>query len=39
MEKLNALTEKIMNTRFGKDNVIALATAEDNIPHVILKTV
>lgn len=34
MEKLTAQTEKIMNERFGKDNVIALATSENNIPYV-----
>lgn len=34
MEKLTDKTEQIMNCRFGCDNVIALATAEDNIPHV-----
>ncbi|MDD7429588.1 MAG: pyridoxamine 5'-phosphate oxidase family protein [Oscillospiraceae bacterium] len=34
MEKLTSKTEQIMNDRFGCDNVIALATAEDNIPHV-----
>ena len=26
--------EKIMVERFGKDNVLALATAENNVPHV-----
>lgn len=34
MEKLNKETEQIMKERFGKDNVIALATAQDNVPHV-----
>ncbi|MGN0586115.1 MAG: pyridoxamine 5'-phosphate oxidase family protein [Oscillospiraceae bacterium] len=34
MEKLTAQTENIMNERFGKDNVIALATSENNIPYV-----
>lgn len=34
MEKLTGKTEQIMNDRFGCDNVIALATSEDNIPHV-----
>ena len=34
MEKLNDITEKIMNERFGKDNVISLATAENNVPYV-----
>ena len=32
MEKLSPETEKIMSERFGKDNVIALATTEnDNV--------
>ena len=34
MEKLNQITEKIMNERFGKDSIIALATIENNQPHV-----
>lgn len=34
MEKLNDITEKIMNERFGKDNVISLATTENNVPYV-----
>lgn len=34
MEILNEKTEKIMAERFGKDNVIALATTTDNIPYV-----
>ena len=34
MNKLDSVTERIMNERFGKDNVIALATCENNIPHV-----
>lgn len=34
MEKLSRETEKIMVQRFGKDNVIALATTEDNVPYV-----
>ena len=34
MEKLTAETEKIMLERFGGDSLIALATAENNIPHV-----
>lgn len=34
MEKLRANVEKIMIDRFGKDNIIALATTEDNIPYV-----
>ena len=34
MQKLNEETTKLMNERFGKDNVIALATSEDNLPYV-----
>lgn len=34
MEKLSAEAEKIMVERFGKDSIIALATAEDNMPYV-----
>lgn len=34
MQKLNEETKKLMNERFGKDNVIALATSEDNLPYV-----
>lgn len=34
MEKLTEVTKKIMDERFGKDNVISLATSEDNIPYV-----
>ncbi len=34
MEKLNAETKKIMQERFGKDNVIALATVDDGMPGV-----
>lgn len=34
MEKLTAETEKIMLERFGRDSLIALATAADNIPYV-----
>lgn len=34
MEKLNKITEAILSERFGKDNIIALATAENNVPHV-----
>lgn len=34
MEKLSAITEKIMEERFGKDNVIALATVEAGEPYV-----
>ena len=35
MEKLSPETEKIMSERFGKDNVIALATTENDIPRMI----
>ena len=36
MEKLTKETERIMTERFGngKDNVIALATADDGVPYV-----
>ena len=34
MAKLSADTEKIMNERFGKDSIIALATTVDNRPYV-----
>lgn len=34
MNKLTKESELIMNKRFGKDNVIALATIENNIPYV-----
>lgn len=34
MEKLSKEAERIMTERFGKDNVIALATTENDIPHV-----
>ncbi len=34
MEKLTALTKKIMDERFGKDNIISLATSADNRPYV-----
>ena len=34
MEKLTEITKKIMDKRFGKDNVISLATSEDNLPYV-----
>lgn len=34
MERLNKESERIMNERFGKDNVIALATVEDGVPYV-----
>ena len=33
-EKLNEVTSKIMEERFAKDNVIALATVEDGMPYV-----
>lgn len=34
MEKLNEKTKQIMNERFGKDSVIALATVENGVPYV-----
>lgn len=34
MKKLNQEAEKIMNERFGKDTVIALATIENEVPYV-----
>ena len=34
MEKLNAQTEAVLQERFGKDSIIALATSVDNVPHV-----
>lgn len=34
MEKLTQVTADIMTERFGKDNVIALATTCDNVPYV-----
>lgn len=34
MEKLNEKTKQIMNERFGKDSIIALATVENCIPYV-----
>lgn len=34
MNNWNEQAEKIMTERFGKDNVIALATAENNVPYV-----
>ena len=34
MEKLTKQAEGIMTERFGKDNVIALATVENGIPYV-----
>ena len=34
MEKLTKMTNNIMLERFGKDSIISLATAIDNIPYV-----
>ena len=34
MEKLTLKTKEIMNERFGKDNIIALATVRDGKPYV-----
>jgi len=34
MEKLTKETEKILLERFGRDSMIALATAVDNVPYV-----
>lgn len=34
MGKMSAEAEKMMIERFGKDTVIALATVEDEVPHV-----
>ena len=34
MEKLSIEAKRIMIERFGKDNIIALATTEDGIPYV-----
>ena len=34
MEKLSKLTDAILQERFGKDSIIALATAVDNTPYV-----
>ena len=34
MEKLTKISEEILAERFGKDNVIALATTENGIPYV-----
>ncbi|MDE5866347.1 MAG: pyridoxamine 5'-phosphate oxidase family protein [Lachnospiraceae bacterium] len=34
MEKLTLETKEIMNERFGKDNIIAIATVKDGMPHV-----
>ena len=33
MEKLSPEAEKIMNERFQKDTIIALATVEDGVPY------
>ncbi len=34
MEKLTLKTKEIMNERFGKDNIIAIATVKDGEPYV-----
>ena len=34
MRKISKEVEAIMLERFGKDSIIALATANDNIPYV-----
>ena len=34
MKKLTLETKEIMNERFGKDNIIAIATVKDGKPHV-----
>ncbi len=34
MEKLTLETKEIMNERFGKDNIIAIATVKDGEPYV-----
>lgn len=34
MEKLSKKAEAILLERFGKDSIIALATAVDNVPYV-----
>ena len=34
MEKLTLETKKILNERFNKDNIIALATVQDGMPYV-----
>lgn len=34
MIKFNLEVDAIMNERFGKDNLIALATAKNGVPHV-----
>ena len=34
MQKLTEQTKKIMDERFGKDNIISLATSAENMPYV-----
>lgn len=34
MEKLTLKTKEIMKERFGKDNIIAVATVKDGVPYV-----
>lgn len=34
MQKLNLETKEILNERFGKDNIIAIATVKDGEPYV-----
>lgn len=34
MQKLNEESKRLMVERFGKDSIIALATVEDEMPHV-----
>ncbi len=34
MQKLTLESKRIMEERFGKDNIVALATIDDGIPHV-----
>ncbi len=34
MEKLNDVTRELMNTRFGHDNLLALATMDGDTPQV-----
>lgn len=34
MEKINEKIKQIMNERFGKDSVVALATVENGVPYV-----
>ena len=38
MQKLDRETARIMAERFGKDTLIALATEEDGVPYVQMKT-